>query len=235
MPSGSLQVIYKWKGDGKDGTEGALPTLHEGSDGAGIDNSDENAPPPRILKLGFLYAARLDLIKKTRSLYAVGGAVNATLVVPRGTLTVFITRGFHLLDPNSNAMSLVDPQKNLKMLLYSCMLLVSYLSAGCLFFLLVEGPNSTFATTPVVAATNSTPAIYPSVKFNTILDVIYYSICVHDGRIWRRRAANPCRALIRGLLCDLRRRRGCRGDQHNGDRSFAVIGIVRSILAWCVL
>jgi potassium channel subfamily K len=199
VPSGTLQVIYTWKGMTAQGSEGgggggggkredggeeeqvaaAAASITAGITPAGIATSPEHggASGSPSASESLRRASSFKRLGRPRSLYAAGTAVNTALVVPRGTLTVQVVRAFHLLDPNNDATSMVDPRRNVRLLLYSSMLLVSYLSAGCLFFLLLEGPDSTFAKTPLVAATNSTPAVYPNIQFHTIMDVIYFSVC----------------------------------------------------------
>eukprot|EP00946_MAST-07B_sp_MAST-7B-sp1_P003814 g3814.t1 len=58
----------------------------------------------------------------------------------------------------------------------------TYMTIGIVVYLLLEGPNSTFASTPltpevVVNGTVVESAVYPEVKFVTSVDAVYFAVC----------------------------------------------------------
>lgn len=168
VPSGTLNVVFTWKSDDA---------------AADSSNSDSGVPGQEVKTQGEVnrtksppFSASIKR-KSSMSLYAVSSLIKIPRIACEGKLNVKIVRAFHLLDPNDNAMLMMQTDGNRKMVIYSFLVLLVYLAVGCTFFLLVEGPESTFARTPVVEATNVTSAVYPDVMFNTIMDVVYFSVC----------------------------------------------------------
>ena len=98
----------------------------------------------------------------------------------RGAVTIVVERAVHLIDPNK----VLHPHitRSTWILFASSLVVFSYMAIGIVVYLLLEGPNSTFATTPItpeVVLNGSVvqPAAYPEVKFVTSVDAVYFAVC----------------------------------------------------------
>lgn len=101
--------------------------------------------------------------------------------VPHGTVTMIVERAVHLIDPNKALHPHIT--RSTWILFISSMVVFSYMAIGIIVYLLLEGPDSTFAKTPIspaIPATNSSeaiPAVFPEVKFVTSVDAVYFAVC----------------------------------------------------------
>jgi voltage-gated potassium channel Kch len=98
----------------------------------------------------------------------------------RGSVTIVVERAVHLIDPNK----VLHPHitRSTWILFASSLVVFSYMAIGIAVYLLLEGPDSTFATTPItpeVVLNGSIvqPAVYPEVKFFTSVDAMYFAVC----------------------------------------------------------